>query len=101
MKIPNVKEMQAIRDNAKADSKVQDLLKTIVAEITYAAKRGESSVIMDGARYVIEEDNIPLRLSCNHLIDEGYSVVDYNGTETEETCFGTGYVAVRGIKVSW
>lgn len=101
MKIPNVKEIQALRDNAKADSKVQDLLKTMITEIVNAAKRGESSVILEGARYVIEKDNIPLRLACNHLLDEGYFVNDYDVTETEHTCFGSGYVLVRGIKISW
>lgn len=101
MKIPNVKEVQKLRDNAKSDSRVQSMLKVIIEDVMYAASRGESSVLMTGNDFIISPQNAVLNLACNCLVEEGYKVNRYDGEESEATCFGTGYVSVRGIKVSW
>jgi len=101
MKILSLKEVRDLQNSAKPDLEVKDLLSVIVREITSAAKRGDGSVVMSGARYVMTSEKVPLRVACNSLIGEGYIVEKYDGSEMEETCFGTGSVGVRGIKISW
>ena len=100
-KIPNVKEIQKIRDEAKSSAEVGAITAAIISDVTCAASRGESSVIMSGNDFVLDPRDINLQIACNNLLDEGYKICRYNGSETEDTCFGTGYVSVTGIKVSW
>lgn len=67
IKIPNVKEIQEIRDSAKSNSKVQSLLKEIITSIKGAAEKGESSVIMSGVGYLTHPENRVLKIACDHL----------------------------------
>lgn len=101
IKIPNVKEIQEIRDSAKSNSKVQSLLKEIITSIKGAAEKGESSVIMSGVGYLTHPENRVLKIACDHLKSEGYFVNSYAGSEVENGCFGASTVAVRGIIISW
>ena len=101
MEIPHATEMRSITIDARDNERVDDILKVIVCNITESAKKGDSSVIMSGARYCISDGDIALKIACDILIERGYSVEAYVGSETEETCFGTGYVQVEGMRVSW
>lgn len=101
MELPHATEMKSITRDARDNERVDEILKTIIYNITKSAKKGDSSVIMSGARYCISDGDIALKIACDNLIESGYSVKAYEGSETEETCFGTGYVQVEGMRVSW
>ncbi len=101
MKIQNVKETQELRKKAIISNRVDGILEVIIHKITESAKKGDSSVIMSGARYCTSDDDIALKIACDKLIESGYNVNAHEGSEAESTCFGVGYVSVTGIKISW
>ena len=101
MEIPNATEMRSITLDARENERVTYYLDKIIRIVKTEAKKGKSEVILCDSDMKINKGDTSLDIACDKLIEQGFVVEPYIGSEVEHTCFGTGYVHVEGLIVSW
>ena len=101
MEVPHATEIRSItldvRDNARVDFYLDKIIRAVKAE----AKKGRSEVTIFESEMRIGKGNIHLDIACQTLVEKGFSVENYVGSDTEDTCFGISHVHVEGLKVGW
>lgn len=101
MEVPHATEIRAITTSVRDNARVDFYLDKIIRAVKTEARKAESEVIIPESEMRIESGNIYLDIACKTLVEKGFSVENYDGSDTEDTCFGVSYVHVKGLKVSW
>lgn len=101
MEVPHATEIRSITIGVRDSARVDFYLDKIIHAVKAEARKGESEVIITESEMKIGRQNIHLDIACQTLVEKGFSVENYVGSDTEDTCFGISQVHVEGLKVSW